>query len=103
MWPSFLLLLFMSRCIRPSTTPKRNYKWTISHSSRPRRQRQLKFLTNAGGKLSMGFTSLRVFVRIVIFGVLLGASSTAYADALSITSFTLNNLQFTAATGTAQF
>ena len=51
----------------------------------------------------MGFTSLRVFVRIVVFGLLLGASSTAYADALSITSFTLNNLQFTAATGTAQF
>jgi len=51
----------------------------------------------------MGITSLRVFVRIVVFGLLLGASSTAYADALSITSFSLNNLQFTAATGTAQF
>jgi hypothetical protein len=47
--------------------------------------------------------SLKVFVRVLVFGLLLGASSTAYADALSITSFSIGNLQFTSATGTAQF
>lgn len=51
----------------------------------------------------MSLKSLRVFAPVLLFALLLGASSTAYADALSITSFTLNNLQFTAATGTAQF
>lgn len=47
--------------------------------------------------------SLRVFVGVVVFGLLLGVSSTAYADALSITSFSVSNLQFTPATGSAQF
>lgn len=51
----------------------------------------------------MKVTSRKVFVRVLVFGLLLGAASTAYADALSITSFTVSNLQFTAATGTAQF
>src|SRR5687767_4826562 len=48
--------------------------------------------------------SIKVFVRVLVFGLLLGASSTAaYADAFSLTSFTVTNLQFTASTGTAQF
>jgi hypothetical protein len=47
--------------------------------------------------------SLKVFVRVLVFGLLLGASSTAYADAFSLTSFSITNLQFTAAAGTAQF
>jgi hypothetical protein len=38
-----------------------------------------------------------------MFGLLLGASSTAYADAFSITSFSFTNLQFTPSAGTAQF
>jgi hypothetical protein len=45
----------------------------------------------------------KVFVRVLVFGLLLGASSTAYADNLAITSFTINGFQFTPATGTAQF
>ena len=45
----------------------------------------------------------KVFLRVLVFGLLLGASSTAYADTLAITSFTVGNLQFTPATGTAQF
>jgi hypothetical protein len=51
----------------------------------------------------MRVTSLKVFVRVLMFGLLLGASSTAYADALSLTSFSISDLQFTPATGTAQF
>lgn len=51
----------------------------------------------------MKVKSFKVFVRVLVFGLLLGASSTAYADTLAITSFTINNLQFTPATGTAQF
>ena len=47
--------------------------------------------------------SFKVFVRLLVFGLLLGASSTAYADNLAITSFTVSNLQFTSTTGTAQF
>ena len=48
--------------------------------------------------------SIKVFVRVVLFVLLLGASSTAaYADAFSLTSFTVSNLQFTASTGTAVF
>jgi len=38
-----------------------------------------------------------------MLGLLLGASSTAYADAFSLTSFSFSNLQFTASAGTAQF
>lgn len=49
----------------------------------------------------MRVISLKAFVPVLV--LLLGASSTAYADALSITSFSFSNLQFTAATGTAQF
>lgn len=51
----------------------------------------------------MRVRSLRVYVRVLVFAVVLGASSTAYADAISFTSFSVSNLQFTAATGTAQF
>lgn len=52
----------------------------------------------------MRLKSLKVYVRVLVFGLVLGAaSSTAYADAVSITSFSLSNLQFTSATGTAQF
>jgi len=51
----------------------------------------------------MGVPSLKVFVRVVVFGLLLGASSTAFADTVVITSFDVSNLQFTAATGTAVF
>lgn len=51
----------------------------------------------------MRVKSLKVFIRVLVFGVFLAASSTAYADNLAITSFTISNLQFTAATGTAQF
>jgi len=38
-----------------------------------------------------------------MFGLLLGASSTAYADGFAITSFSFTNLQFTPSSGTAQF
>ena len=51
----------------------------------------------------MRVKSLKVFAGVLMCGLLLGASSTAYADAFSITSFSITNLQFTAATGTAQF
>ena len=47
--------------------------------------------------------SLKVFVRVVMFGLVLGASSAAYADTIAITSVTITNLQFTPATGTAVF
>lgn len=47
--------------------------------------------------------SFRVFVRVLVFGLLLGTSSTAYADAFSLTSFSITNLQFTTSSGTAQF
>ena len=51
----------------------------------------------------MRFKSLKVFTGVLMFGLLLGASSTAYADAFSLTSFSLTNLQFTPSAGTAQF
>ena len=51
----------------------------------------------------MKVQSFKVFVRVLVFGLLLGASSTAYADTVVITSVTVSNLQFTAATGTAVF
>ena len=51
----------------------------------------------------MKVKSFKVFVRVLVFGLLLGASSTAYADTVVITSVTVSNLQFTAATGTAVF
>jgi len=40
--------------------------------------------------------SLKVFAGVLMLGLLLGASSTAYADAFSLTSFSFSNLQFTA-------
>ena len=45
----------------------------------------------------------RVFVRLLLFGLLLGASTTAYADSFAISSLTISNLQFTPTSGTAQF
>ena len=51
----------------------------------------------------MRVKSLKPFVRLLLFVVLLGASSTAYADTVAITTYGISNLQFTAATGTAVF
>jgi len=51
----------------------------------------------------MRVKSLKVFVRVLLFGLLLGASSTAHADTVVITSFSFSNLQFNPATGTAVF
>jgi hypothetical protein len=51
----------------------------------------------------MRVTSLKVFVRVLVFGLLLGTSSTAYADTVVITSFSFGNLQFTPTVGTVAF
>lgn len=51
----------------------------------------------------MRVKSLKVFTGVLMFGLLLGASSTAYADGFAITSFSFTNLQFTPSSGTAQF
>jgi len=51
----------------------------------------------------MRIKSLKVFIRVAVLGLLLGASSTANADSVAITSLTISNLQFNAATGTAVF
>ena len=51
----------------------------------------------------MSVKSLKVFVRIMVFGLLLSASSTAYADAVAITTFSFITLTFNPATGTAVF
>lgn len=51
----------------------------------------------------MRVKSLKVFVRVLVFGLLLSASSTAYADAVGISSITFTNLQFTPSSGTALF
>lgn len=50
----------------------------------------------------MRVKSLKVFVPVVLFGLLLAASSTAHADTVVITTFT-STLQFNPATGTAVF
>lgn len=50
----------------------------------------------------MRVKSPKVFAGVLILGLLFCASSTAYADALSITSFTFTNFQFTPSAGTAQ-
>lgn len=47
--------------------------------------------------------SFKVFIRILMFGLLLGASSTAYADTVVITSFSFGNLQVTPSVGTVAF
>ena len=49
----------------------------------------------------MRVKSLRVFVPVLLLGLLLGASSTANADTVVLSSFSLGNLQFNPATGTA--
>ena len=51
----------------------------------------------------MNGKAFNVFLRILVFGLLLGASSTAHADTVVITLVNVSNLQFTAATGTAVF
>ena len=50
----------------------------------------------------MRVTPVEVFVRILVFGLLLGASSTAYADTLVITSFSFG-MQVNPTAGTVQF
>lgn len=47
--------------------------------------------------------SIRVFVQILMLGLLLGVSSTAYADAFSITTVSFSNFQIAPATGTVTF
>ncbi|HEU4509547.1 MAG TPA: PEP-CTERM sorting domain-containing protein [Pyrinomonadaceae bacterium] len=47
--------------------------------------------------------SPRIFVRILLLGLLLGTSSTAYADTISITSVSLSNLQFVPTSGNIVF
>jgi hypothetical protein len=51
----------------------------------------------------MRVPSLKFFVPILLLGLLLGASSTACADTIVVTSITLSNFQFTPASGTATF
>lgn len=51
----------------------------------------------------MRLISPKPFIRVLVFGLLLGASSTAYADAVSITTFSFITLHFNPATGTAVF
>jgi PEP-CTERM motif len=50
----------------------------------------------------MRVRSPKVFAGILMFGLLLCASSTAYADTFAITSFSFNNFQFTPSAGTGQ-
>jgi len=50
----------------------------------------------------MRVKALRVFFQVLVFGLLLGASSTAYADALVITTFNFG-LQVTPSVGTVEF
>ena len=55
------------------------------------------------GEFVMGVTSLKFFVRVAVFGLLLGAASTANADAISFISVNVSNIQFNPAAGTATF
>ena len=49
----------------------------------------------------MTVTLPKVFVRVLVFGLLFGAASTANADAISFISVNVSNIQFTPAAGTA--
>ena len=51
----------------------------------------------------MTVTARKVFVRVLVFGLLFGAASTANADAISFISVSVSNVQFTPAVGTATF
>jgi len=51
----------------------------------------------------MSRKSPKLFVQILLVGLLLGVSSTAYADAISVSAVTFSNLQITPATGTVVF
>lgn len=46
---------------------------------------------------------VRLFVQILLVGLLLGVSSTVYADAVAISAVTFSNLQITPAMGTVTF
>jgi len=46
---------------------------------------------------------LRILLQILLLGLLLGATSTAYADAIAISSVSFTNLQITPAAGTILF
>ena len=46
---------------------------------------------------------LRLFVQILLVGLLLGVSSTAHADAISVSAVTFSNFQITPAVGTVTF
>jgi hypothetical protein len=50
----------------------------------------------------MRVKSLKVFAGVLMFGLLLCASSTTYADAFSLTTFSFDNFRFTPSAGTAQ-
>ena len=49
----------------------------------------------------MTVTSPKVFVSVLLFGLLLGTASTTKADAISFISINVSNIQFTPAAGTA--
>jgi hypothetical protein len=66
---------------------------------RPRCERTVS--TQQGKELVMRLKSFRVFVSMLLFGLLLGAASTAHADTVVITSFSFSNLEFNPATGTS--
>jgi hypothetical protein len=51
----------------------------------------------------MRVKSLKIIIRVLVLGVVLGAASTAYADALVLSTLSMSNFTFTPATGTAQF
>jgi hypothetical protein len=52
---------------------------------------------------TMTLKPLRLFVQILLVGLLLGVSSTAYADAIAVSAVTFSNLQITTAVGTVTF
>ncbi|HEY0728434.1 MAG TPA: hypothetical protein VGD38_10215, partial [Pyrinomonadaceae bacterium] len=51
----------------------------------------------------MRVKSPKLFAGALMLGLLFCASSTAYADAFSLTTFSFNNVQFTPSAGSAQF
>src|SRR6185503_1015712 len=59
--------------------------------------------TQQGKEVVMRVKPLKVFVTVLLFGLLLCVSSTAHADTVVISSFSFSNLQFNPATGTAVF
>ena len=51
----------------------------------------------------MRVNARKILFPILMFGFLFGVSSTANADALSFTTFSFNQIQFTSSSGTAVF